>query len=271
MSDCYESMSRTTIRDRPLRQPLIRHSRHPFVNPAPHSSFRRRPESRGAGRGGCSAGACPQLRADRSFAQVAPPAGSHLTGSSSLSPWERARVRVNKSPLRIRRPNNNRRHRSGDSRIALGGGVSAAPAQARPCNPRRSVRPGRQVRPKLGTSVVAPLVGALGGDPANHHRPASRLVIPAPAGIHALTFRQRTSTAIPPPTSTRLHQNPVPQSSIRPHIRHSGEGRNPEGWGEGNVALGLVPSSGRTARSRKSHRPPAATSPVLFPLPLGEG
>ncbi len=41
-SNCYESMSRTPIRDRPLRQPLIRHSRHPFVNPAPHSSFRRR-------------------------------------------------------------------------------------------------------------------------------------------------------------------------------------------------------------------------------------
>ena len=57
----YESMSRTPIRDRPLRQPLIRHSRHPLVNPAPHSSFRRRPESRGAGRGECSAGACPPL------------------------------------------------------------------------------------------------------------------------------------------------------------------------------------------------------------------
>ena len=41
MSDCYESMSRTPIRDRLLRQPLIRHSRHPFVNPAPQSSFRR--------------------------------------------------------------------------------------------------------------------------------------------------------------------------------------------------------------------------------------
>ena len=27
----------------------LRHSRHPFVNPAPHSSFRRRPESRGEG------------------------------------------------------------------------------------------------------------------------------------------------------------------------------------------------------------------------------
>ena len=60
-SDCYESMSRTTIRDRLLRQPLIRHSRHPFVNPAPHSSFRLSPESSGAGRGECSAGACPPL------------------------------------------------------------------------------------------------------------------------------------------------------------------------------------------------------------------
>ena len=30
-------------------------------------------------------------------------------------------------------------------------------------------------------------------------------------------------------------------SSIRPPNRHSGEGRNPEGWGEGIVARGLVP------------------------------
>ena len=35
MSDCYESMSRTPIRDRPLQQPLIGHSRHPLVIPAP--------------------------------------------------------------------------------------------------------------------------------------------------------------------------------------------------------------------------------------------
>ena len=35
MSDCYESMSRTPIRDRLLQQPLIGHSRHPFVIPAP--------------------------------------------------------------------------------------------------------------------------------------------------------------------------------------------------------------------------------------------
>ena len=35
----------------------------------------------------------------------------------------------------------------------------------------------------------------------------------------------------------------------------SGESRNPEGWGDGIVALGLVPSLGRTARSRKLHGP----------------
>ena len=39
----------------------------------PISSFRRRPESRGVGRGDSSVGACPQLRMDRSFAQVVPP------------------------------------------------------------------------------------------------------------------------------------------------------------------------------------------------------
>ena len=43
-----------------------RHSRHPFVNPAPHSSFRRRPESRGVGGGKTAASlrtkACPGLR-----------------------------------------------------------------------------------------------------------------------------------------------------------------------------------------------------------------
>ena len=49
MRDCHERMSRTPIRDRPLRQPLIRHSWHPFVNPTSQSSFRRRPESRGEG------------------------------------------------------------------------------------------------------------------------------------------------------------------------------------------------------------------------------
>ena len=35
MSNCDESMSRTPIRDRLLQQPLIGHSLHPFVIPAP--------------------------------------------------------------------------------------------------------------------------------------------------------------------------------------------------------------------------------------------
>ena len=44
-------------------------------------------------------------------------------------------------------------------------------------------------------------------------------------------------------------------SSIRPPIRHSGEGRNPEGWGEGIVARGLVPRLGRAASSPALHHP----------------
>ena len=45
----YESMSWTPIRDRPLRQPLIRHSRHPFANPASHFVI---PAKAGIQRGG---------------------------------------------------------------------------------------------------------------------------------------------------------------------------------------------------------------------------
>ena len=40
-----------------------------IVIPAPISSFRRRPESRGAGRGECSAGACPPLGRRRGMAE----------------------------------------------------------------------------------------------------------------------------------------------------------------------------------------------------------
>ena len=41
----------------------------------------------------------------------------------------------------------------------------------------------------------------------------------------------------------------------RHSFRHSSEGWNPEGWGEGIAAPGPVPSLGRAARSRKLHRP----------------
>ena len=61
-------------------------------------------------------------------------------------------------------------------------------------------------------------------------------------------------------------------SSIRPPIRHSGEepapnpdtGPESRGCGEGVVALGLVPSSGRTARSRKLHHPASVTIFILL-------
>ena len=62
MSDCYESMSRTTIRDRPLQQPLIGHSGPSISHSgdqkhAPYPIRGRNPER--VGRGECSAGPCP--------------------------------------------------------------------------------------------------------------------------------------------------------------------------------------------------------------------
>ena len=162
MSDCYESMSQTPIRDRPLRQPLIRHSRHPFVNPAPHSSFVRKcalqstsmPALHGrnvpncrlmvdAGMRKCSAGACPPLGSEWGVAE------------STVS------TRHTKSQLRV-----------------------FTPWCAGPSRDERS------------------LMKACPGLRSGIDRSGS------------LSFAIR---GIP--------------SSIRPHIRHSGEGRNPEGWG----------------------------------------
>ncbi len=145
MSDCNESMSRTPIRDRPLRQPLIRHSRHPFVNPVPHSSIR--------------------------------------------------------SPIR----------HSGEGR-----------------------NPGGVGRGKTTRRWKKPT-----------HRPTFILL----CGL-------RKAIAIPAIKS-------MPRTPIR--------GRNPEGWGEGIVALGLVPSLGRTARSRKLHGPAYHHFPLLMRPSRGHG
>ena len=161
MSDWYESMSRTPIRDAPtpLRLCLGIPSIFRIVIPAPHSSFRRRPESRGAGRGKCSAGACPPL------------------GS------------------------------------AWGLAESAVPI--------------RRTKPQL------------------------RLFIPWCAG--ASRHEQLVRKHVPDSDPARPYAaSIVPRNPINLPYRHSGESRNPEGWGEGNVVRsktsrgeGLVPRWGR--------------------------
>ena len=97
-----------------------------------HSSFRRRPESRGVGRGGTN---------DTQTLPATSPTFSHVgvPAAAGMSDWYENDV------TRLR--------------VCLN-----------------------------ATALVAP---------------APQFVIPAKAGIHALTFRERTSTAIPPPTSTR--------------------------------------------------------------------
>ena len=70
--------------------------------------------------------------------------------------------------------------------------------------------------------------------------------------FHTLVCRHQTACAIAMKACPGLRSG-IDRSG--PPIRHSGGGRNPEGWGEGVVALELVPSLGRTARSRKLQRP----------------
>ena len=64
------------------------HSTAPaLVVPAPHSSFRRRPESRGAGTGKCRAGACPPLGRRRGLAESAVPIRCTKPQFRLFIPW----------------------------------------------------------------------------------------------------------------------------------------------------------------------------------------
>ena len=97
--------------------------------------------------------------------------------------------------------------------------------------------------------------------------PAPQFVIPAKAGIHALTSRGRTSTAIPSPTSTR-----------RPPLRLSGEStpqtpirrRNPEGCGQCQFSyLGVPAPAGMRDCYESMSRTPIRDRPLrarLSPL-----
>ena len=78
-------------------------------------------------------------------------------------------------------------------------------------------------------------------------------VIPAKAGIHALIFRERTSTAIPPPTSTRRPHFVFP-ARARPEPR-SGAGIQRGGWGGTNDPRTL----------------PTTSAPIFIPSCAGRG
>ena len=197
----YESMSRTPIRDRPLRRPVVRDSRHPIVNPAPNSSFRRRPESRGAGRGECSAGACPPLGSGRG------PGAIRRDLHSSPSPGNQCSVVEDYARRGACPPLGRRRGvaepivpiRRTKSQLALFPILVCRrqPAQAiamKTCPGSRSEIDSRHSSRHWYENALKRLSSAPATPP---------FVIPAKAGIHALTSRERTSTAIPLPTSTR--------------------------------------------------------------------
>ena len=86
---------------------------------------------------------------------------------------------------------------------------------------------------------------------ASHHRPANPsfrppFVIPAPAGIHAPSLRLRTPIAIPPTTTTRIHQNPASQSAIPPQACPVPDPA-PDSTAGGSANHTRVPSPCRTA------------------------
>ena len=126
-------MSRASIRDvwfpsrplvsscrRPLESPRTRHwyengvtrpqvclnaTAPALVSPTPQSSFRRKPESRGEGRGECSAGACPQLGAgcvaqttpDPSINQCTQFSYPGVPATAGMSDWYKS---VSRTPIR---------------------------------------------------------------------------------------------------------------------------------------------------------------------------
>ena len=98
MSDWYESMFRTPIRDDVTRPRLCPYTTAPpLVVPSPQASFRRRPQSSGAGMRKCSAvedyarrGACPPLGSGWGGYRVAESAAPTRRTKSQLRlliPW----------------------------------------------------------------------------------------------------------------------------------------------------------------------------------------
>ena len=120
-----------------------------------------------------------------------------------------------------------------------------SPKQPKPTVAREKCSAG--ACPQLGAACVAQTTT----DPSiNQCTQFSYLGVPAAAGMsdwYENALKRLSSAPANPSIPRSRHSGPS--------IRHSREGGNPEGWGEGIVALGLVPSLGRAARSRTLHRP----------------
>ena len=210
MRDWYEN--------RPLRRPVVRDSRHPIVNPAPNSSFRRRPESRGEGIGKCSAGACPPLGSGWDVAESAVPIRRTKPQLQLFIPWCAGPCRHERL-VRKHVPDSD----PGCAQTAFERAVELFHSSFRRRPESRGVGRGgtndTQTLPATSPTFSHVGVPAAAGMSDWYENdvtrlrvclnatalvaPAPQFVIPAKAGIHALTFRERTSTAIPPPTSTR--------------------------------------------------------------------
>ena len=207
---------------------LIRRLRLPFVIRGFPSSFRRKPESRGWQGWHQPHPNTSNDQVSFSYLGVPAPAG--------MSDWyENAPTRLSSAPLNPSIPRS--RHSGPSIRHSREGG-----------NPGEAYG-WQMTRTQLLQS--APRFSYLG--------------VPAPAGISDC-YESMSQT----PIRDRPFQQPLIGHSRHPLVtpaprfvipaiesmpRTPIRGRNPEGWGEGIVALGLVPSLGRAARSRTLHRP----------------
>ena len=293
--------------DRLSRHAGVRCNPLALVMPAPQSSFRRRPESRGAvgGKTAASLGtkACPGLRSgirgtsqtdeSRSFrsSTICYPCARSVP-AISLSPWERAGVRV-KAGIGARGTNHTQTPPpTGPPFVIPAKSLPRTPIRGRNPEGRWEARPPpvliRKQVPDPEPGYVAPVKLMSPGRsdllpsvtqcarsvPAISLSPWERAGVRVKAGIGA---RGTNHTQTPPPTGPRTRHAGPPN-------RHSGEGRNPEGRWEARPppVLPRIPDSdpGYVAPvklmspGRSDLLPSVTHVPGLYrrsPSPLGRG
>ena len=102
-------------------------------------------------------------------------------------------------------------------------------------------------RPRVSLNATAPALVV----------PAPQFVIPAKAGIHALTSRERTPTAIPPPTSTRRPRFVFPAKTV-PNPDTGRESRG--GGGAAQMTPERFQAPGTHFHTLVCRRPPASAT-----------